>query len=61
MHCCKHPNTLALNEDSQFSDDGFTQAALSERRARAAHAHGGSLVLAILGGLFLYGLFKRRR
>lgn len=61
MHCCNHPDALVSTDDARFGEDEFTQAALRERRARAAHAHGGSLVLAILGGLFLYGLFKHRR
>jgi hypothetical protein len=59
MHCCKHPNALALADDPRFGDDEFTQAALRERRARAAHAHGASLILALIGGVLLFGLFRR--
>jgi len=52
-HCtCNH----ALSTDPQFADDGFTQAALVERRARAAHAHASAAILAGLAGLVLFGL-----
>lgn len=60
MHCCKHHPT-ALAADDRFGEDDFTQAALRERRARAAHAHGASLLLAVIGGLALFGLFRKRR
>ena len=59
MHCCKHHST-ALSTDPRVGDDDFTKAALREQRARAAHAHGASLLLAVLGGLVLFGLFRRR-
>lgn len=61
MHCCKHAHGTALAVDPRFAEDDFTQAALRERRARAAHAHGlFGLLVAAIGGVVLFGLFRRR-
>jgi hypothetical protein len=57
--CCGHGHSAHLTVDPRFADDEFTQAALDERRVRAAHAHGTSLVLAILGGILFVGVAKK--
>lgn len=60
MHC--HPKThghSALSmTDPRFESDEFTQAALSERRARVAHAHVGAFVASFLGALVVALLFR---
>jgi hypothetical protein len=56
--CCGHGHAASLTVDPRFADDEFTQAALDERRVRAAHAHGASMLLAILGGILLVGVAK---
>lgn len=60
MHCCKN-NHHTLATDPRFEGDDFTQAALRESRVRAAHAHGlFGLFVALVGGMFLFGLLRRR-
>lgn len=56
---CGHGRTEPITEGHLFADDDFTQAAASERRARAAHAHGASLIVTILGGFLFFGVAKR--
>lgn len=58
MHCC-HSHARPLETDPRFADDDFTQNALRERRARAAHAHGGALLLSVLGSMLFLGMLKR--
>lgn len=57
MHCC-HNHEAIVPADPRFESDDFTQAALSERRGRAAHAHFGALVLGVIGALFFGHLIK---
>jgi hypothetical protein len=57
MKCC-HPHHLTATDDPRFVEDDFTQAALSERRARAAHAHSAALLLSMIGGAVLFFLVK---
>ena len=57
--CCGHGHAASLTVDPRFADDEFAQAALDERRVRAAHAHGMSLILAILGGILFVGIAKK--
>jgi len=60
MHC-SHAHTSVVTTDPRFESDDFTQAALTERRARAAHAHFGALVLSVLSGLAFAHIIKTRR
>jgi hypothetical protein len=59
--CCSahYRGTSALSVDPRFADDEFTQAAALERRARAAHAHGMSLLVLVLGGFLFLGIAKK--
>ncbi len=57
MKCC-HGRALSAVDDPRFQDDDFTQAALRERRARAAHAHAAAALLSLVGGFVLFGLIK---
>lgn len=57
--CCGHGGPESLAVDPRFADDEFTLAAAGERRMRAAHAHGMSLVLAVIGGFLFAGIAKK--
>lgn len=57
MKCC-HGHVSTIVADPRFEGDDFTQAAVRERRARAAHAHGAAMLLSLLGGLLFFGLLK---
>ncbi|MHB1135930.1 MAG: hypothetical protein ACYC1X_03935 [Coriobacteriia bacterium] len=57
MKCC-HGHALSTVDDPRFEGDEFTQAALRERRARAAHAHAAASLLSVVGGLLFFGLVK---
>ncbi len=57
MKCC-HGHALTADDDPRFAEDDFTQAAVRERRARAAHAHAGALVLTLIGALLFFGAMK---
>jgi hypothetical protein len=57
MKCC-HGHTLSTVDDPRFAGDDFTQAAVRERRAHAAHAHGAALLLSMIGGAVLFFLVK---
>jgi len=57
MHRC--PAFAATGPiDSRFETDDFTQAAVQERRMRAAHSHFGATLLSILGGLLFVHTIK---
>lgn len=56
--CCGHGKAGSA-ADPRFADDEFTVAALRESRIRAAHAHGVSLVVLLLGGLVFFALARR--
>jgi len=60
--CCGghagHAESTSLAVDPRFADDDFTQAAAHERRVRAAHAHGMSLIAMILGGFIVACIVK---
>jgi len=57
MHCC--PTVAATGPtDPRFETDDFTQAALGERRMRAAHSHFGAMLLSIIGGLLFVHTIK---
>lgn len=56
MKCC-HGNTC-VDGDPRFSNDEFTQAAVRERRARAAHAHAAFFLLSLVGGALFFKLVK---
>jgi hypothetical protein len=55
---CGHGRPESVDVDPRFTDDDFTQAAVGESRARAAHTHVASMVLALLGGFLFVGLAK---
>lgn len=51
----------ALPRDPRFPDDDFTQAAIVERHVDE-HVHAAKAgLLALLGGLFLFGMLHRHR
>ncbi|MBI5231599.1 MAG: hypothetical protein HY876_05495 [Coriobacteriales bacterium] len=54
MHCCTRKNSFI--SDDRFGEDGFTRAALEERRTHAAHSHAAAAVLAALAGIVVVGL-----
>lgn len=57
--CCGHGGHVAmLTTDERYAEDDFTQAAVGERRARAAHAHGGAALISFIGAVLLFGLVK---
>lgn len=57
--CCGHGgHAAALVTDERYAEDDFTQAAVGERRARAAHAHAGAALIAFIGAVLLFGLVK---
>ena len=60
MKCCRH-HRLHTTDTRGFTDDAFTQAALRERRMVAGHAHAGAALLALIGGILLFGLCKSGR
>lgn len=60
MKCC-HAHAITKTDDPRFESDDFTQAALRERRAFAAHAHAGALLLSLIGGVLLFGLCRAHR
>jgi len=57
--CCGHHTADSLAVDPRFADDDFTQAAAHERRVRAAHAHGMSLVAMVFGGFLIVCIAKK--
>jgi len=57
--CCGHGRTESLADDPRFADDEFTQAAARESRARAAHAHGASLLAMMFGGVLLHCIARK--
>ena len=60
MKCC-HGHAVCTADDPRFQDDDFTRAALRERRARAAHAHGAAALLFLAGGVALFGVVRSLR
>lgn len=58
MKCCHGHSLATAVTDPRFEGDEFTQAALREQRARAAHAHGAALLLSVIGGVLFLGLMK---
>ena len=58
MKCCHGHALNSATTDPRFEGDEFTQAALREQRARAAHAHGAALMLSVIGGVLFFGLMK---
>ena len=61
-NCCGHGghggHAAMLATDERYAEDDFTQAAMGERRALAAHAHAGAALLALIGAALLFGLVK---
>jgi len=57
--CCGHGRDESTELDPRFADDEFTQAAAHERRVRAAHAHGLSVLGLIFGGIFFVHIARR--
>jgi hypothetical protein len=57
--CCGTGTCESVAVDPRFADDDFTQAASHERRVRAAHAHGLSLIFGLLGGYLLLRVVGR--
>lgn len=57
MHYMNGSSALAITDGWSTTDD-FTSAALHERRARAAHAHFGAMLLGVLGTFFFAHALK---
>jgi len=58
--CCGgHGEPTSLAADPRLADDDFTQEAAYERRVRAAHAHGMSLIAMVLGGFIVACIAKK--
>lgn len=58
MSCCR-AHATHTGSDPRFADDDFTNAALCEHRAHAAHKHKTAVVLSFIGGLLLLRVAKR--
>lgn len=58
MSCCRAHATHTVS-DPQFADDDFTNAALCEHHAYAAHKCMLAMGLSVIGGLLLLSAAKR--